>query len=418
MDHIPLQGPNVIRVPYLEGEAWDHGAFDSYGKRRGLSQGFDAMRRPEEELQILQAWFFFGLIELIMGLAGIVCNADDFVDSDERGLRINTRELPTLLANFMDYERGQQTGRSERCQHIFSLLQIVVKVTHTFYFLGNEEAGVVDKDFVHDTGGPVFLGICMANLALNEICMQLYKEEFDSDACRIRSGIGLTFLKSKMLAEGWCLGLIRRLGHLGDREFLYLGYTHGPWHFLGSDHSSCKYFCAYDRIDESNYEPQHAKEGCDCAMIESDRERMESIIDSGGIPVCRLLDIPRAAGEPPELVLQIDPASDQRPFVAVSHVWAHGLGNPRQNGLPICAAVRIQSAIAVSWAGLSERGVQHAHDEYGCAGRFWMDTLCVPVHPSSKHLRSKAIAQCKKSITVLQRSTSWIKCHNNDNYRI
>lgn len=398
MDHMPLQGPNVIRVPYLEGEAWDHEAFDSYGERRGLSQGFDVMRRPEEELQILQAWFFFGLIEQIMRLVGIACNADDFVSSDERGLRINTRKLPTLLVKFMDYERRQETGRAERRQKMISLLQTVVEVTRTFRFLESEEARIVDKSFVHDKGGPVFLGISMANLALNEMCKQLYDREFDSDACRIRSGIGLTFLWNKMLAEGWCLGVGRRLGNLGDREFLYLAYTHGPWHLFGSDHSSCNYFCAYDRIDESTYEPQHPRQGCNCAMIESDREKMESIIDSGGIPICRLRAIPRAAGELPELVLQIEPASDEHPFIAISHVWAHGLGNPDRNGLPTCAVFQIHRTTAAIWEELSNKGVQHTHDEDGRVQGFWMDTLCVPVHKSefSKRLRRKAIAQMRE----------------------
>lgn len=133
-------------------------------------------------------------------------------------------------------------------------------------------------------------------------------------------------------------------------------------------------------------------------MIESDREKMYSIIDSGGIPVCRLREIPRAAGQLPELVLQIEPASDQHPFIAISHVWAHGLGNPDRNGLPTCAVFRIQRTIAAIWQGLSARGVQHTHDEYGRVQGFWMDIFCVPVHKSesSKRLRRKAVAQMKE----------------------
>lgn len=132
-----------------------------------------------------------------------------------------------MLVQFMDYEIRQEIGRTERCQQIALLLQTVVEVTRSVWFLGDDDAKVVDKDFVHDKGGPVFLGIYMANRALNEMCEQLYNREFDSEACRIRSGIALTFLRNKMLAEGWCLGLVRQLGSLGDREFLYLAYTHG-----------------------------------------------------------------------------------------------------------------------------------------------------------------------------------------------
>ncbi|EIW56621.1 uncharacterized protein TRAVEDRAFT_86927, partial [Trametes versicolor FP-101664 SS1] len=60
--------------------------------------------------------------------------------------------------------------------------------------------------------------------------------------------------------------------------------------------------------------------------------------------------------------LHVQPA-DAAPYVAISHVWADGMGSITEDGLPTCVVKRI--------AGL----VQQLLPE---TGAFWMDSLCVP----------------------------------------
>lgn len=72
----------------------------------------------------------------------------------------------------------------------------------------------------------------------------------------------------------------------------------------------------------------------------------------------------------------------QEGYVAFSHVWAHGLGNPDVNGLPRCQLSRLgQLATYVASRSMKqERGlpVDPSPPEHQTIA-FWIDTLCIPV---------------------------------------
>ena len=75
-------------------------------------------------------------------------------------------------------------------------------------------------------------------------------------------------------------------------------------------------------------------------------------------------------------------------YVAISHVWADGLGNPQANTMPRCQLVYLQEK--VNWVC--------SHHE-SCASNdpsvaFWIDTLCVPLH--DKQARRIAISKMKE----------------------
>lgn len=60
-------------------------------------------------------------------------------------------------------------------------------------------------------------------------------------------------------------------------------------------------------------------------------------------------------------------ASTGVPYVAISHVWSDGLGNPYQNTLPQCQLLQIQD-----W-------VNQLYDKSLWPVPFWIDTICVPL---------------------------------------
>jgi hypothetical protein len=70
-----------------------------------------------------------------------------------------------------------------------------------------------------------------------------------------------------------------------------------------------------------------------------------------------------------------------RTFVAVSHVWADGLGNPKANALPLCQFNRIIERIKWGDQGVSDHALLY----------FWMDTFCIPVGDKYETTRLKAI---------------------------
>jgi hypothetical protein len=132
--------------------------------------------------------------------------------------------------------------------------------------------------------------------------------------------------------------------------------------------------CRSSNVDINNYEVKHVRGECRCSIISIPVEKVVDIIHKDGIPVFALkpdkhLDI-RRVGE----------RKDEAPeYMAISHVWADGLGNPTQNALPLCQVERIQSLVN-SRSGKDGRPVF-----------IWMDTLCIPITADGE-ARKKSIS--------------------------
>lgn len=394
MDHIPDTGPNGIRVPYLAGESREGRLLDFTDRQRYL--GLQLSSNPTERLGLLQRWLFFDLFTCVLSLINVELVENDFITADGLGSRVTTVKLPHYLIKLLQFERTQPSGQIERCKNIISYLHVLTEVVESNWRYGDDSQDAADKSFVRDIGGPVLLQITMASLALGEACIAIYKDEYDPEAGAVKNMVGARFLINKMVADGWCPRLVSRLMRMGSREFLYIGQTYGSVNPGNADHSDCTALsCVHELVDESTYQPQHrGSEVCSCPILEVDRTMVESIVKDGGIPVCRLLPITKEDGTT-ELIIQVEPAGINRPYICISHVWAHGLGNPLLNGLPRCSIIHIQRAVDGSWHQLSTKGIQHPRDSHGCVHGFWMDTLCVPVHPSAKELRKKAISQMR-----------------------
>jgi hypothetical protein len=91
---------------------------------------------------------------------------------------------------------------------------------------------------------------------------------------------------------------------------------------------------------------------------------MFSILKEGTIPL-----VAYDAFDDSEYVSIVKCQPDAK-YVAVRHVWSHGLGNPHDNSLPLCQMQRISSMIDALNGSDHEKPVL-----------FWIDTLCCPTQP-------------------------------------
>ncbi|KAL7904555.1 hypothetical protein GGI35DRAFT_489670 [Trichoderma velutinum] len=138
------------------------------------------------------------------------------------------------------------------------------------------------------------------------------------------------------------------------------------------DHRACQNnLCAADHVDDATYVTVHTEEGCKCKWVQANSEKICAMLENGKIP--RIV-----ISKDMELVV-----TDSQPYVAISHVWAHGRGNPSGNALPQCQIERLSMY-------LSKMRIE-GHQNKALA--IWMDTLCIPVHPGLKPYRKKAIKQ-------------------------
>lgn len=136
-------------------------------------------------------------------------------------------------------------------------------------------------------------------------------------------------------------------------------------------------------------------------------------VDCGGICTtivfkeAKLIDILRADGIPgiaecqsKEGAVSYDVVDvTRRPFIAISHVWSHGLGNPAENALPSC---QIQHLIQLIKAiGPSDTAL-------------WIDTISVPMNPEYKRLsisRLQAVYSTASSVLVIDRHLQKVGTH-------
>ncbi|KAB5513500.1 hypothetical protein GE09DRAFT_629805 [Coniochaeta sp. 2T2.1] len=132
------------------------------------------------------------------------------------------------------------------------------------------------------------------------------------------------------------------------------------------DHKLCDNFsCASMQIDERTYQTKHLCDGGDCESISVDVTAVHAMLDAGQYPVIRV----ESDGEHGYVRLHVEPAV-RKDYIAISHVWGHGLGNPSENGLPICQLRRLNRFTKLKLPD-TDFGVSNLP--------IWIDTLCVPV---------------------------------------
>ncbi|KAL8786584.1 MAG: hypothetical protein Q9213_002721 [Squamulea squamosa] len=179
-----------------------------------------------------------------------------------------------------------------------------------------------------------------------------------------------------------------------------------------------------NNVNEDSYKTQHTQEGCTCLFKGPNPRYVAELIDHNRIPLVRL----RVVAGRPELSLVAADANTK--YVSLSHVWAGGLGNFRENRLPSCQLLKLHEQLSEldkyrppeprmssfkvpQWIGKylqyytqikrdiikSATVLQKALESFWVLAEsgepetvcFWMDTLCIPVHPDDRALRIKAI---------------------------
>jgi len=81
------------------------------------------------------------------------------------------------------------------------------------------------------------------------------------------------------------------------------------------------------------YKVGHQDEDCTCSPIAGDQEDLEKILGEGDrFPLLRL------TGDIHDFGVELVDCETDSPstYIAISHVWADGLGNPRANSLHPC----------------------------------------------------------------------------------
>ena len=146
-------------------------------------------------------------------------------------------------------------------------------------------------------------------------------------------------LAELMLSVGWCPSEIANL----DAKFeaisgLLMVARMRP--ATAASHARCdKSRCLAYQIDSTNYKTKHVCHNGFCGDYQDPKldSNIRHILQKsdGGLPILRI------TGSGPALKVAAVQATPSKPYVAISHIWADGLGNPSANTLPVCQLERL-----------------------------------------------------------------------------
>ncbi|EMD37253.1 hypothetical protein CERSUDRAFT_113901 [Gelatoporia subvermispora B] len=217
--------------------------------------------------------------------------------------------------------------------------------------------------------------------------------------------------REKLLQDGWCPFAIEMLSCAGIIPLAY-AYRCGPSSrgdilYENDNHKRCTPTeCMRNAIDIATYSNRHVTGTCRCEYLAPPKNTVEQMILNGDIPVIRVQSTstdqsphslqPGADlqydqnGEANNNIEDVMPTvscrkSSSTPYVAISHVWADGLGSTTEKGLPLCL--------------MKQLGMMAGRLVTG--GAFWIDSLCVPRDKRTRALAIGKMAQIYREAEVV-----------------
>ena len=395
MDHLqyPLQSEVAsLEIPLIcDGEAeYDGLDFETFPQRNGWTdegKSLHWLECSDQDLAVrVQLWLYFGLLS---AFCGQVIPVVTLRKGSSTGIsRICTENLPQIL----------QTWGSQKCspnrKNKSRLLRKAMRLSELV------------EDRVTSSQGPLPLVSCSVHILLQTLnSTQGLRLSKLKSRHRYQAGRRWPFkfsegfikglkmpvakaIKSRMIDLGWCPAQIVNLSHKYSCTTIY--YISGLRTDRGVVHTQCSTErCIAHNIDESLYVPRHSQV-CDyksCSLAELSSATAASIIeDNCGIPL-----VACSVSINGEMQMNIVRAKPGLRYIAISHVWSGGMGNPTRNGLLECQVQHIMHCIK------SLRNTMNRHqigvDWYGSEQPvlFWIDTLCIPVGHDFRTSRRKAI---------------------------
>ncbi|KAK3680386.1 hypothetical protein LTR37_021273 [Vermiconidia calcicola] len=394
MDHLPASSSaNKILlpdVPFLASFEYDFLGFDGFPKRCGfdvksLRTGHDA----EEVASLLQSWLYFDILAELFRKVHLF---EDFTYQPEAG-------TPALVTSRRLFEYlDEWTGMVRRSRRISpswkntisasrAILEIVTKASSAFDFCPGLEV-------------PRYAAVAMSCKILVITLIWTFNNlepyhPIDTEVEVLRpwrTGNNLVmphparYLEDQMESLGWCVSLARRLCKRLNYSAALLLVNLVP-RYDKEKHQPCSSeVCHAYSIDPKSYTTRHITSDCGCHFVSAPVNELVRIIESGQIPIVSTTVDASNTLQVRTVSVQHDQfstsASAFRSYVALSHVWADGLGNTKSNALPHCQFKRITEQMET----LAQSGETHAR-------YFWLDTLCIPVGEANEAVRLKAIDQ-------------------------
>jgi len=360
-----------ITVPYLCEDTFEYAAemeFSDYGEVLGYNKAktlyIETQENAHDFAQLLQKWLFFGFLTECFGAANMKITTTTFRGTTEDGRKVIctaglndllqrwARTIPTLSLEL-------RTAAALKIQDLISVAQVQIKG------LGKILAAPVSE---------VHLSISVVSAAIVFAIRHVFRR---NGTCPVLEWTGTKnyqawgksrLIVDNLMSKGWCSYEVAQLygGSFSTVGMVFAASLSRP--LRRETHENCteKVCRAFD-IDESTYIQRHAPDDCTCENLQMDHEDLCAILKSGGIVVLQL-----EWDGYEELKVKALRSTGLR-YIAISHVWSDGLGNPLENSIPTCRFKQLDKMVR------DMLSISKSEPIY-----VWLDTLCVTAEEIAK----------------------------------
>ena len=385
--HLPFD------VPVLPNIEYDFSGFEGFPTRHGFGRDgtvdFEG-KSAEDCASLLQSWLFFGLLAEI---GGELVNKEAFL-TRQRPPKVSIRVAGYWNSPKMFTPRSMESCLRLAAVHSYKTDRLNVAGTHPMPLV-TLSINVLISELIehHKRGWWVEEGA--RNHDFPRLTPFVPGSDFISPSANL--------LMSSMMAQGWCQSQMHRICSSYNWSIAHY-ISHITRREAGSDaHNRCsKKLCQAYNSSQDGYITAHTEQGCRCSFLTAPSDKVVQIIQDGGVPLVSIRK--RRYGG---LEIEIQAATAPYQYIAISHVWSGGLGNPQANSLPQCQLQRLLERLS-SLPGYNDPGIYNKQydswyitkrylDKLGSSRKkqkvplFWIDTLCIPVDSQYANLRTRAI---------------------------
>lgn len=387
MDHLPVPKVKIdldLSIPLLVTSpiSYEKGAFETFPASRGLETDADGFvsfaeltaRPVRESLEIMQSWLYFTLLARIFRHR---FKMSDFVSSrldDKDQMIITSKPLTALL------RRGSDLP--------FSFNPLVIMELRIWH-LARKQCDICDQPWPEAglLGSKIILSIRVlleSLLSLDRLYYSQWRRTITSETPVPSLQI---FFQQQLIREQWCSRQLERIQHGGSySSTIYLCQLmrqpkRPGWPAKCEIVSRCSCF----HFDRKAFTYPHVFETCKCKSIQSCAGDMLEILQAGGITLVKVT-AEHVRGDLKVVSAEYVRATPTLPFVAISHVWADGLGHPEAGTILECQLQKVLNGIGCVQKHLLELSLRDAMKGLLLRGRtsttntfhFWVDFICIP----------------------------------------
>lgn len=347
------------RVRYVADTSYDGGEFNTYPARVGWAQALPNAGRvpflsverriPSSDADLepfLQNWLFFGLLHHMLDPFGLF-NADEYLLREDTETFITSKLLLSRLQTWLDRTwLLDQHKQDQEVRRVMFSLQCCSEVEQVLNLAEHAHFNRATRMLLASVAQLVEEAVISVDTSRFDMLRRITPVKLDDDD------------EQHMIASGWCPSEIPSV----QNQFcctatrIFLRCMSKPR--LGQSHLQCDQdTCHGLQILLDEYQASHFG-GCGrCEMAGPDAAMVHECLASGSFPV---LDVTfKSDGS---VSLEAIPYTDGLLYVALSHVWADGLGNPKSMQLPCCQIVRLGRLVETIARRLSAQQKQDGMD--------------------------------------------------------